>query len=280
MLSNFERSLRLVLNSEGGYVNHPKDPGGPTNQGVTQAVYDAHRRLIGVATRPVQAITQAEVQAIYKARYWDLCQADRLPFGVDYFVFDGAVNSGVGQSVKWLQRALGAAYTGPVDGLIGPATLAAVAAYCKQTSGPAHLILSMADQRMAFLKALKTWPTFGRGWTARVSAVKKSALGMLDATSPIVAPLPAVSSAPSAKAIASDVVSSPSPAGGDLAAGAGGVAAAIATAISQLSAFQSIPNVSTIVAVLAVSGVAVAIVGGLWRWYASRRRRALMEAVQ
>src|SRR5688500_6264664 len=113
MQNRFEECLKLVLVHEGGYANHPKDPGGATNFGVTQRVYDGYRLKAGVAKRSVKEITKTEVSAIYKRQYWDLIDGDELPAGVDYVVFDGAVNSGCGQSVKWLQRAL-PEYKGPI----------------------------------------------------------------------------------------------------------------------------------------------------------------------
>src|SRR6187401_363537 len=116
---NFNKALQLVLAHEGGYVNHPKDPGGPTNKGITQRVYDMYRKDKGLNTRSVKNIDKAEISDIYKTRYWDMIKGDRLPDGIDYVVFDGAVNSGPGQSVKWLQRALGDNYAGKVDGQLG-----------------------------------------------------------------------------------------------------------------------------------------------------------------
>ena len=103
MKANFDKSLALVLVHEGGYVNHPKDPGGATNRGVTQAVYDAYRKTRGKAGQSVKFITDEEVNAIYKFQYWDRVQGDLLPAGLDYAVFDFAVNSGVGRASKYLQ---------------------------------------------------------------------------------------------------------------------------------------------------------------------------------
>lgn len=125
----FDRALPHVLIHEGGKVNHPKDPGGRTNRGITQRVYNAWRSKSNRPPRDVYQIDDMEVAAIYRFQYWDAVMGDRLPEGVGYVVFDGAVNSGPKQSIKWLQRALGSIYTGAIDGVMGTITLDAVAAY-------------------------------------------------------------------------------------------------------------------------------------------------------
>lgn len=161
----YKQSLALVLAHEGGYVNHPKDPGGATNKGVTQAVYDAYRKVNGLATQSVRYIADDEVGAIYQKQYWKLVRGDSLPAGLDYAVFDFAVNSGVSRANKYLQRLIG--LTGDdVDGLIGNQTLAAV--YEKAKQNEEALIAGYCANRMAFLKSLGTFPTFGKGWTRRV----------------------------------------------------------------------------------------------------------------
>jgi lysozyme family protein len=167
MKANFDKSLALVLVHEGGYVNHPKDPGGATNRGVTQAVYDAYRKTRGKAGQSVKFITDEEVNAIYKFQYWDRVQGDLLPAGLDYAVFDFAVNSGVGRASKYLQAVLGVAQ----DGQIGARTLAAI-------TNPSNAINALCDRRMSFLRNLRTFLTFGKGWTRRVTDVRKHALEM------------------------------------------------------------------------------------------------------
>lgn len=165
MKTGFARANKVVLVYEGGKVNNPKDPGGRTNQGVTQRVYDAYRRSHGLELRTVYAMVATERDAIYRKQYWDAIRADELPGGVDLVVYDGAVNSGPVQSVKWLQRALGA----KVDGHIGQATIDAVKCH------PDHdkLIADTLARRLGFLCSLKTWSTFGGGWTKRVNNLKK-----------------------------------------------------------------------------------------------------------
>jgi lysozyme family protein len=167
MKTNFETAIALVLEHEGGYINHPRDPGGATNFGVTQAVYDAYRKNNGQPKQSVKFITTAETRAIYKFQYWDRVQGDLLPIGLDYAVFDFAVNSGVGRAAKYLQAVLGVAQ----DGQIGARTLAAI-------HSPSAAINDLCDRRMSFLRNLRTFLTFGKGWTRRVTGVRAKALDM------------------------------------------------------------------------------------------------------
>lgn len=161
----FKPSLALVLAHEGGYVNHPKDPGGATNKGVTQKVYDNYRRLKGRPVRSVKYIEDYEVEEIYNHHYWRLVSGDELPAGLDYAVFDFAVNSGVSRAGKFLQRVLG--FKGSdIDGIIGTGTLAAAREACRQNEY--KVIADLCQARLAWLHTLGTFPTFGRGWTRRV----------------------------------------------------------------------------------------------------------------
>lgn len=161
-VANYKPSLTLVLAHEGGFVNHPKDPGGATNKGVTQAVYDAWRKLKGYKLRSVKLITTDEVVAIYQRQYWRLVRGDDLPAGVDYAVFDFAVNSGVSRAIRYLQRLVGV----DDDAIFGALTMAAVLDATRKNEE--ELILNYCANRMAFLKSLSTFPTFGKGWTRRV----------------------------------------------------------------------------------------------------------------
>lgn len=166
--SRFADSLKHVLVHEGGYVNHPRDPGGATMKGVTQATYDGWRERQGQSKRSVRNITDEEIAAIYRRDYWDKVKGDDLPAGVDFAVFDFAVNSGVSRASRYLQAVVGV----PQDGVIGPATLAAV-----RDKRPAAIINELCDKRMAYLRSLtKLWPTFGKGWTRRVSETRATAL--------------------------------------------------------------------------------------------------------
>jgi len=168
MKDNFEQCLALVLKHEGGFVNHPKDPGGMTNLGVTKKVWE---EWIGkpVDEAAMRALGPTDVAPLYKKNYWDRVRGDDLPTGVDYSVFDFAVNSGVGRAAKFLQAACDVAQ----DGAIGPATLAAVAQH-----HPRELATSICEKRLAFLQSLPTWGN-PRGWNKRVAEVKETAFKMV-----------------------------------------------------------------------------------------------------
>jgi lysozyme family protein len=171
MQSNFETCLALMLAHEGGYVDHPKDPGGRTNHGVTQRVWE---EWVGheVDEKQMRALTHEMVAPLYKRKYWDAVRADDLVAGVDYCVFDVAVNSGPGRAIKFLQSCVGVT----ADGGFGPATLAAVK---KSEEDPTRLIELYCAKRLEFLQSLKTFETFGKGWSRRVQEVKDKALKML-----------------------------------------------------------------------------------------------------
>ncbi len=166
---NFPASLAAVLQSEGGRVDDPQDPGGRTAYGVTQRVYDDWRRAHSEQPQDVWDIPPDETAAIYKALYWNLLKADELPSGVDFTTFDFGVNSGIGRAAKFLQRVVGV----PDDGQIGSQTLAAVAGM-----DAADVINGLCDARLAFLQGLPTFVRFGHGWSTRVAQVRSTALGM------------------------------------------------------------------------------------------------------
>ncbi|MCG3774761.1 MAG: hypothetical protein JW395_1586 [Nitrospira sp.] len=169
MKENFEVCLALVLRHEGGYTNHPSDPGGMTNLGITKGVWE---NWTGRPTNEAEmrAITVETAGPIYKAKYWDKVKCDSLSPGLDYVVFDYAVNSGIGRSAKTLQTVCGA----PVDGMVGKNTLAAVASF-----SPSDLINKICDSRQAFLERLTTFKVFGKGWTRRVSECRAKGLSMV-----------------------------------------------------------------------------------------------------
>jgi lysozyme family protein len=165
----FETCLARVLVHEGGWSNHPSDPGGATMKGVTQRVYDAWRKGHGLPPHSVRLISEAELAAIYRRQYWD--KAGRgLPVGLDYAVFDYAVNSGAAQAARDLQRVLGV----EPDGIIGAMTIAAA------QDSKAPDIVSLCNRRLRMLKGLRTWGTFGKGWQKRVDSVLMTAVA--DAT--------------------------------------------------------------------------------------------------
>lgn len=165
---NFQRALKLVLKHEGGWSDHPKDPGGATMKGVTLTNF---RRYVkpGATKDDLRKITDEQLATVYRRYYWDAVAGAELPGGVDYAVFDFAVNSGPDRAAKYLQAVVGV----KADGKIGPATLDALRKMMRAT-----VVNDLCDKRMGFLKALKTWPTFGRGWTTRVAGVRAEALKM------------------------------------------------------------------------------------------------------
>ena len=169
MKENFDKALAAVLHHEGGFVNHPSDPGGMTNLGCTKTTWE---EWVGhpVDEKTIRALTPADVASLYKRKYWDKIKGDELPTGIDYAVFDAAINSGPGRAVKWLQGCVGA----DMDGALGPKTLALVAAADQK-----QLVEDYAKRRLSFLTDLPTWSTFGKGWGRRVSEVEKTALLML-----------------------------------------------------------------------------------------------------
>jgi lysozyme family protein len=160
---NFAPSLVAVLKHEGGYTNNPADKGGPTNRGVTQAVYDDWRASERLGKRSVQLINGYEVGEIYRRLYWNAVHGDDLPPGVDYCTFDFAVNSGVNRASRYLQRAIGVIE----DGEVGPATLAAARA-----TPPSRIVDAISDARAAYLKCLSNFDVFGHGWMTRVADVR------------------------------------------------------------------------------------------------------------
>ena len=169
MKDNFEQCLALVLKHEGGYVNNPRDPGGRTNLGVTQKVWEEWVKH-PVDEAAMRALGPADVAPLYKKNYWDRIRGDDLPAGVDYSVFDLAVNSGVGRASKVLQAALGLT----TDGIIGPKTIEAA-----QAANPRDLATQICERRQDFLQSLPTWDTFGKGWGRRVAEVEKVAFEMV-----------------------------------------------------------------------------------------------------
>lgn len=162
----FEDCLLLVLKHEGGFSNHPRDPGGATNMGVTQRAWEEYvKHPVSVDT--IRRLTVGDITPFYREKYW----VYGLPDGVDYVVFDASVNSGRSRASRWLQECVGAV----PDGIIGPVTLGAV-----NQRNPRSLIISYSAKRMAFLRSLTIWDTFGKGWERRVREVEATALSRLD----------------------------------------------------------------------------------------------------
>lgn len=178
MKSNFDNCLPEILRHEGLWADHPNDPGGATMKGITIGTY-AQWKGRKVTKDELRKIPDSEVAAIYKRNYWDKVRGDDLPAGLDLVAFDAAVNSGPSRGAKWLQQAVGVT----ADGVVGPATLMAA----QSTYAPAAIERAIAV-RLAFLRSLSTWGTFGKGWSRRLDGVKAKALEMAGDGSPPVRP--------------------------------------------------------------------------------------------
>jgi lysozyme family protein len=236
--SSYDEALRRVLAHEGGYSNHSSDPGGPTNFGITIGDYRRYVNANATAS-DVRAMRAEEAKAIYRQRYWDAMRCDELPPGLDYAVFDYGVNSGIGRAVKVLQRLLGL-----VDnGRLSEAVVVAAAGH-----DAAVLVGRLCDERLAFLKRLKTWPVFGAGWGRRVAEVRAAALVMAAAARSGNKPAPAAA------------------AGARIPKGSVAVIAAAGAATAYQAGVRP-----AIVAGIALALLALACAGWLgWRW---RQRR-------
>ena len=169
MQSNWDNAFNLMLKSEGGFVNHPSDPGGMTNLGVTKATWE---NWVGRESdeAEMRGLTPEKVEPLYKKKYWDAVRGDELPMGLDYLMFDFAVNAGAGRAIKTLQTAVGVT----PDGGFGSMTMAAV-----QAVDPVELIERFSQAKENFYRSLTTFSTFGKGWLNRVADVKVKASAML-----------------------------------------------------------------------------------------------------
>ena len=169
MEANYKKCLETILHHEGGYVNHPKDPGGETNLGVTKRVYEEFG-----GTKDMKDLTREDVEPIYKKNYWDRLKGDQLPAGLDLCVFDFGVNAGTGRAAKFLQKMIG---TTP-DGGIGPMTLKSVNEYVTK-NGIENTIKRYQMGRQKYYESLSTFATFGKGWTRRVKETTDLAIKMV-----------------------------------------------------------------------------------------------------
>jgi lysozyme family protein len=168
MNGNFQKCLDMLLVHEGGFVNDSRDNGGMTNLGVTIKVWE---EWVGhpVSEKEMRSLTPLMVAPLYKRKYWDACRADELISGLDYCVFDVAVNSGVGRAIKLLQQTVGAT----PDGGYGSITAALVK---EAEKDPKKVISLFCARRLEFLQSLKSFPVFGNGWSRRTAEVKEKAL--------------------------------------------------------------------------------------------------------
>jgi len=172
-IENYSICLELILHHEGGYVNHPKDPGGITNMGITKRVFE---KWIGyeVTADGMKALTVEDVEPIYKKKYWDRVKGDEIETGLDLCVFDFAVNAGTGRAAKYLQKMVGTTQ----DGAIGPATLKHMSLFI-QEEGVEAAIQDYQSARQSYYESLSIFETFGRGWTRRVTETTEAALKMV-----------------------------------------------------------------------------------------------------
>ena len=165
MSNKFSEALEVILHHEGGYVNHPKDPGGETNLGVTKRVYEDFG-----GEKEMKDLTKEDVEPIYKKNYWDRVKGDDLPEGLDLCIFDFAVNAGPGRAAKFIQRLVKTT----VDGGIGPNTLKCINDHVEHY-GVSTAIDQYQSERQNYYESLSNFETFGRGWTRRVNEVTEKA---------------------------------------------------------------------------------------------------------
>ena len=149
----FDQSFEVLLGHEGGYSNDPRDPGGETQWGISKRSYPS---------LDIKSLTLADAKALYRRDYWDRAQCDKLPPGLAFAVFDAAVNSGIGQAIRWLQRAVGVAD----DGVIGPLTLAAI----QRQNDDSAVCARFSGHRLDFMTRLSTFDVFGKGWARRIAS--------------------------------------------------------------------------------------------------------------
>lgn len=257
MKGNFNNCLETVLAYEGGLVDNPADPGGLTNQGVTQAVYDAWRAARGLSPRSVRALTPDEKVGIYSSQYWEKVGGDDLPTGIDLAVFDYGVNSGAGKAVKDLQRVLGV----PVDGVMGALTIQAAL-----KTEATVVVGKLCDTRLSFMRTLKGWRTFGNGWTSRVNGIRAKSLTMVvTSPTPVIPPDPAPT-----KAVVADQKKLKTPEGIGLSATAIGAGGQTLLGYGQ----QVAPHIGdTILGKIALVGFTIIIaIGGLLVGYSYFQR--------
>lgn len=282
MKDNFDKCLEFVLDIEGGFSDNPKDPGGPTFNGITQRTFNA---AVAQNKWPPRALSSAtglsdtwksQRDQIYRDQYWDSIKGDDLPAGVDLVLFDGSVNSGASQSVKFLQKALGVT----TDGQIGQMTLAALSAILYP-----RLIEKICEARRDFLRANKNFSTFGKGWMARVDHLQSTAIAMGNGSAPI--SVLATTADQQAKAAVSDAVKAPSKVIGAALAGAGSTVLSIAsiapTAINAiqepLQPFADNPHIAKVLLWCAVIGALCAVGGILQALWAKGRQDQINDVL-
>jgi lysozyme family protein len=241
MSSKFDRCIEIVLKHEGGFVDHPADPGGATNFGISLRYARTRGSMFDmdgdgdVDKDDILLVTPEKAKVAYKDWFWRDVRGDELPSGVDLAMVDYAVNSGAGRAIRALQKVLGLQQ----DGVLGPQTMAAV-----KLAEPSSVVEGLCAERMAFLQGLSTWPTFGRGWSNRVDDIHAKALEMVGAPIMTYAEAAQTNTAKAASVVA--------------------VAGALATAASQAEpAIKALGMLSPWVAVAIIVGAVVGVI--FWR---------------
>lgn len=255
--STYDEALRRLLHHEGGYVNHPSDPGGPTNFGITLADFRRYVKADATAA-DIKMMKVEHAKAIYRTKYWNALRCDALPAGLDYAVFDYGVNSGTGRAAKVL-----CAVAGTGGGAVNDVTLAHVRA-----REPAKLVAAVCDERLAFLKRLKTWPVFGTGWSKRVTGVRATALAMVAGTLAVEKPvrMPVEEQAGPGKGVVPV----------NTMAQRGTVGGAIASGGAAAEQAHSAGASPAMVVVIVLIAIALALAGwAFWRWRQRRQQEAI-----
>lgn len=243
MSRGFEACHDVTARWEGGHVDHPQDPGGETIYGISKRAYP---------NVDIASLTYAEAKAIYRKDYWKPVRGDSWPAGMDLVVYDASVNSGTRRGPKWMQAALGVA----VDGKVGPKTIKAA----KSHPNKVIVIQNACRRRLSFMQGLRTWRTFGRGWSRRVADIEARAASwaVAEAGGKVRSVLIGTSAVADARARRAAQASQ----GTAATTGAGGA----------LSAAQNLPT-AVLLAVLVVG-----LIGVLWLWRRNRIERDRQSA--
>ncbi len=269
MKANYARAMKIELTYEGGRDDDPVDPGGRTNQGVIQREFSAWLIRSGKPARDVFTMTPGERDAIYYQNYGAKIHFDELPPGVDLVMLDGAINSGVSQSIKWAQRAIGIY----ADGVLGVVTLQRIQDH------PDHdqLIEGILSRRMMFLRSLKTFYHFGGGWTARVNSLKRTGQAWAMGT---VGPLVVYIPDGNKKAKIVDAKPLPSTTPADATAAGGTVSTTLSTAQSVFEPLQGqSQTVDRVLMGILILGAVLTAFGLAYGWYVRKKRTELNDVL-
>lgn len=265
---SFAEAMKIELVYEGGKDDDPVDPGGRTNQGIIQREYSAYRIRNGLPARDVFLMEPNERDEIYDLQYGKKIQFDALPPGVDLVMLDGAINSGVTQSIKWAQRALGLS----ANGVLGLVTMQRIQDH------PDHdvLIHNILQRRREFLQALKTFSHFGKGWMARVNNLEK--VGQAWAMGSVGPPVIYIPDAHK-KANVIDAKPMPMTSIGDSLSAGGTVTTTLTGVQNALQPLQGTPLVDSVLKYVLIASVVLTALGFAWAWYSRRERDKLNSAL-